>query len=178
MNEFSQFARMPKINPVYTDLNESVEGSLNLYSQAERHFKLEFEADKKLPQFLFDPKLIERAVMNLVDNASESLKGSDDATIKVKIQYEESVKMARIVVEDNGPGIPASIRDRIFEPYMTTKRHGTGLGLAIVKRTVEDHNGYIRVFPNSPHGCRFVIELPVIVSNTASKVNPNEMESL
>ena len=54
------------------------------------------------------------------------------------------------------------MRERIFEPYVTSKAHGTGLGLAIVKRTVEDHHGFIRAMANHPRGTKIVIELPVV----------------
>ena len=64
-------------------------------------------------------------------------------------------------VLDNGPGIRLADKSRIFEPYFTTKKGGTGLGLAIVMSIVSDHQGDIRVFDNTPHGARFVVELPV-----------------
>ena len=67
---------------------------------------------------------------------------------------------ARIIISDNGKGIPAEERERIFEPYYSTRPQGTGLGLAIVQRVVNDHYGTIRVEPNSPQGTVFIIELP------------------
>jgi two-component system, NtrC family, nitrogen regulation sensor histidine kinase NtrY len=67
----------------------------------------------------------------------------------------------RVSVLDNGSGIPETERDRVFEPYYSTKEHGTGLGLAIVKRIVEDHNGFIRALANEPRGTKLIIELPV-----------------
>ncbi len=70
-----------------------------------------------------------------------------------------------ISVEDNGPGIPAKLRKNIFEPYVTTKSYGTGLGLAIVQRTVEEHRGHIQVLAREPKGARFLIELPLSLTN-------------
>ena len=68
----------------------------------------------------------------------------------------------RVVIADNGPGIPEESRRKVFEPFFTTKgERGTGLGLAIVSRIVEDHRGSIRVEENSPVGARFIVELPV-----------------
>ena len=66
----------------------------------------------------------------------------------------------RIVVADNGPGIPAAERDKLFLPYYSTKQRGSGLGLAIVRRIVAEHGGSIDVSDNVPHGTRFAIELP------------------
>jgi two-component system nitrogen regulation sensor histidine kinase NtrY len=69
-------------------------------------------------------------------------------------------KVVRIVVADNGPGIPASEREKLFLPYYSTKRRGSGLGLAIVRRIIAEHGGSIEVGDNTPHGTRFTIELP------------------
>jgi len=71
------------------------------------------------------------------------------------------MQLAKLVVSDNGPGIPADTKQKLFEPYFSTKRSGTGLGLAIVSNIISDHNGYIRVKDNDPRGTRFIIELPV-----------------
>jgi two-component system nitrogen regulation sensor histidine kinase NtrY len=64
-------------------------------------------------------------------------------------------------VADNGCGLAADVKERIFEPYFSTKKNGTGLGLTIVNQIIEDHRGYIRVRANESHGTRFTIELPV-----------------
>ena len=62
---------------------------------------------------------------------------------------------------DNGPGISPEVKQRLFEPYFSTKKAGTGLGLAIVSNIVADHSGYIRIKDNLPRGTRFIIELPL-----------------
>jgi two-component system nitrogen regulation sensor histidine kinase NtrY len=69
--------------------------------------------------------------------------------------------MVTFTVSDNGCGIPAEDKPRLFEPYFSTKKSGTGLGLAIVSTIISDHNGYIRVKDNHPKGTRFIVELPV-----------------
>ena len=69
--------------------------------------------------------------------------------------------MAIIEIEDDGEGVPAVMRDRIFEPYVTGKKEGTGLGLAIVFQIVSDHHGFIRYTPALTGGSKFRIELPV-----------------
>jgi signal transduction histidine kinase len=73
-----------------------------------------------------------------------------------------SGELVQIAVSDNGPGIPADLRDRVFLPYFSTKTTGMGLGLPIVHQIVSDHGGRIRVEDNAPRGTRFVIELPVL----------------
>ncbi len=170
VNEFSQFARMPRSKPVLANFNQMIADALQLFHQSERSFRLRFEPDLALPDFLFDPDQIRRALTNLVDNAVEGVKGITGGEIVVGTQFDPLTKIVRMTVADNGKGIPTFLKNRVFEPYVTTKKQGTGLGLAIVKRTVEDHNGYVRALDNPPRGSRFVIELPVILSNTASEV--------
>ena len=63
---------------------------------------------------------------------------------------------------DDGPGISKDDKLKLFEPYFSTKKTGTGLGLAIISTIVSDHNGYIRVQDNIPHGSVFIIELPLL----------------
>ncbi len=167
VNEFSQFARMPRSQPVLNDLNQTVGDALELFIQGDKNYVLHFVTDATLPPFLFDADQVRRAVTNLVDNAVECLREVKNAEVRVDIHYDSVTKIVRMTVADNGVGIPPHVRARIFEPYMTTKKQGTGLGLAIVKRTAEDHGGYVRVFDNSPSGTKFVIELPVVLSNTA-----------
>lgn len=172
VNEFSQFARMPRSKPTRANLNQTIADSLQLFHQSEKHYSLIYEPDLKLPEFLFDTDQIRRAITNLVDNAVETVRGVQDAQVRIETHYDSLSRIVRISVMDNGKGLSADIKSRIFEPYVTTKVHGTGLGLAIVKRTVEDHSGYVRAFDNQPTGTRFVIELPVILSNTTIDVVP------
>lgn len=177
VNEFSQFARMPSSKPVMGNLNQTLSDALQLFNQMEKNYALRFISDPQLPEFLFDSEQIRRALTNLVDNAVESVKNISSAQIEVSTQFDPLSKIVRIVVSDNGRGIPANMKNRIFEPYVTTKAHGTGLGLAIVKRTVEDHNGYVRVLDNHPSGTRFVIELPVVLSHTANEIRKEQDEN-
>jgi two-component system nitrogen regulation sensor histidine kinase NtrY len=66
----------------------------------------------------------------------------------------------RLGVADDGPGIPAPDREKLFVPHFSTKKRGSGLGLAIVSRIVQEHQGAIRVEDNPPRGARFVLEFP------------------
>ena len=76
------------------------------------------------------------------------------------VAHDRANSLVRIVVADDGPGIPAAEREKLFLPYYSTKRRGSGLGLAIVRRIVAEHGGNIDVADNVPHGTRFTIELP------------------
>jgi two-component system nitrogen regulation sensor histidine kinase NtrY len=127
----------------------------------ERHYAPE------LPHVRLDPEQIRRVVINLVDNAVEALRdtrpGSEaggNGQIELETAHDAGNHVVRVVIADNGPGIPPADRDKLFMPYYSTKRRGSGLGLAIVRRIVAEHGGSIQVGDNEPRGTRFTIELP------------------
>jgi len=161
VNEFSNFARLPQARPVVANFNSVVEESLGLYRQAHPHIRFDFRKDVELPDFKFDPDQIKRVLVNLVDNSVSAVAKEPQATVEIMTRYDRDIKTMRLTVADNGDGIPAADRSRIFEPYYSTKEGGTGLGLAIVKRIIEDHNGFIRATANEPKGVKMVIEMPV-----------------
>lgn len=97
-------------------------------------------------------------VINLVDNAVEAME--QRGTIEVEASHDAGARVVRIVVADDGPGIPAAGRDKLFKPYYSTKRRGSGVGLAIVRRIISEHGGAITITDNVPTGTRFTIELP------------------
>ena len=98
-------------------------------------------------------------MINLLDNAVAAIETS--GSIKVRTIFDPLLEMARIEVMDTGIGIAPKDRDRLFEPYFSTKKGGTGLGLTIVSSIVSDHHGHIRVKDNKPQGTIFSIELPL-----------------
>jgi two-component system nitrogen regulation sensor histidine kinase NtrY len=161
VNEFSNFARLPQSRPVVASLNQVVRESLELFRQAHTQVRFDFTPDENLPDFKLDPDQIKRVLVNLVDNSVAAVAKEPQPRIEVMTRYDSDIKTVRLSVADNGEGIPAQDRNRIFEPYYSTKDSGTGLGLAIVKRIIEDHNGFVRAFANDPRGTKMVIELPV-----------------
>jgi two-component system nitrogen regulation sensor histidine kinase NtrY len=106
-----------------------------------------------------DPEQIRRVVINLVDNAVEAM--DRIGTIVVESQLDRSNNIVRLIVADDGPGIPPSEREKLFLPYYSTKRRGSGLGLAIVRRIIAEHGGNIEASDNTPRGTKFTIELPL-----------------
>jgi two-component system sensor histidine kinase FlrB len=101
------------------------------------------------------PSLVS-AVLNLATNALQAASGD----IELELLGRRSASgSAEIVISDNGPGVPAHIRERIFEPFFTTRARGNGIGLAIVKSVVEAHQGNVRL-AESAKGATFIIELP------------------
>jgi two-component system nitrogen regulation sensor histidine kinase NtrY len=159
VDEFSRFARMPALAPKPTDLARLLEGVVVLYRESHPSLAIRAVFSPDLPPVEVDPDQIKRAVLNLVDNAVEAVGGTGE--VVVQTAWLPDANRARIVVTDDGPGIAAEDRDRLFVPYFSTKATGMGLGLPIVHQIVSDHGGTIRVEDNLPHGSRFVIELPV-----------------
>lgn len=161
VNEFNQFARLPKSNPTPGAINPMILDVLLLFKNAHREVQFQTELDPQIPTFAFDNDQIRGVLTNLLDNAVAALQGVKGAEVRVKSQYDESLKMLRLEIVDNGTGLPESVRERLFEPYVTTKEGGTGLGLAICKRMIEDHQGFIRAFSDGSSYTKLVIELPV-----------------
>jgi two-component system nitrogen regulation sensor histidine kinase NtrY len=169
VDEFAQFARMPAPKTVPSDLNAFLTETLALYNGLFRQITIEPRFEAGLPTVRVDVEQIRRVVINLVDNAVEALGGThasmrpdgDAPQIIVETRRDAVNGVVRIIVADNGPGIPPSDREKLFMPYYSTKRRGSGLGLAIVRRIVAEHGGAIDVQNNEPQGTRFVIELPV-----------------
>src|SRR3954462_13921698 len=159
VDEFAQFARMPAPRAVPANLNAVLTETLALYKGIVGHIPLERRFAPALPPVRLDIEQIRRVVINLVDNAIEAM--ADQAgTITIETQHDAANAVARLVIADNGPGVPPAEREKLFMPYYSTKGRGSGLGVAIVRRIVAEHGGSIEVGDNSPRGSRFVIELP------------------
>ncbi len=159
VSEFSQFARMPKINRASADISKMIEETLVLYKQAHGNINFTVDALDTIPVFSFDIEQIKRCLINLLDNAVAVL--PEGGTIDIILALDEEEENFYLQVCDSGPGITEDEKARLFEPYFSTKKTGTGLGLAIVSTIVSDHNGYIRVHDNKPQGTIFTIELPL-----------------
>jgi len=117
------------------------------------------EVEPDCPPFMADKDLLEDVLTNLVRNAIEALAGREQGN--VRLQLARAANRLRIVLEDDGPGIPESVLKTLFRPYVTTKASGTGLGLALARKTIEAHGGSIGVENGSLGGARFEIYLPL-----------------
>jgi two-component system nitrogen regulation sensor histidine kinase NtrY len=159
VDEFSQFARMPAPRTAPTDLHTVLEDALALYRGLLPDVEFRREYAAALPLVSVDPEQIRRAVLNLVDNAVDAMERR--GVIEVGTELDRPNNVVRLVVADDGPGIPREDRDRLFLPYYSTKQRGSGLGLAIVRRIAVEHGGSIEVSNRTPRGTRFTIELPV-----------------
>ena len=159
VDEFAHFARLPAAQLVPTVLSELVDQTLMLYEGLFRDVRFERRYAAELPRVRVDPNQIKRVLINLIDNAIDAL--AKRGTIEVATEIDADAGRVRLIVADDGPGIPAAARAQLFVPSFSTKRRGSGLGLAVVSRIVQEHQGTIRVEANQPKGARFVVELPL-----------------
>jgi two-component system, NtrC family, nitrogen regulation sensor histidine kinase NtrY len=167
VEEFSGFARMPK--PTFgsfniVDMVQSVAFSQRMATPA---ITVNVNAPSTQITMLGDERMLAQALTNVVKNAAEAVErqieegGAKAGSVTIDL-YEEEGEV-QVTVRDNGPGFPVEDRDRLLEPYVTTRKTGVGLGLAIVTRIVEDHGGRIWLGDNdlSPNGARVDIRMPV-----------------
>jgi two-component system, LuxR family, sensor kinase FixL len=103
-----------------------------------------------------DPQLMREVLANLVTNAAEAM---DAGTVVLQAEAAEDGGVV-LTIEDDGPGMPSTMRGKPIQPFVTSKRTGTGLGLTICRKIVEEHGGSIGLFPVDPHGTRVRIEIP------------------
>lgn len=160
VSEFSQFARMPKVQKSQNNLTQLAENTLILYREAHKHINFRCTETGPIPVFSFDREQIKRCLINLIDNGVAVL--PDGGTIHIELSPDAEMENVFIKVYDDGPGISKENKLKLFEPYFSTKKTGTGLGLAIISTIISDHNGYIRVQDNEPKGSIFIIELPLL----------------
>jgi two-component system nitrogen regulation sensor histidine kinase NtrY len=155
VDEFSSFARMPKAAPEPMNLAEVIRDATVLQRVSTSEIDIDVDVSKADFVFMFDRRLITQAVTNLVKNASEAIDGRalaenlEKGHVEVVAGIENDVPFIRVT--DNGVGLPKENRNRLAEPYMTTREKGTGLGLAIVKRIMEEHGGRLRL-QDAPSG--------------------------
>ena len=161
VDEFSNFARLPSAKPTTASLNEVIGSALKLYDERLDGIRIESRLAPALSPVLVDGEQIKRALVNLIDNAAEALTEVDgERRITIESREVAEREAVEVVISDTGPGIPLADRERIFDPYFSTRKRGTGLGLAIISHIVAEHQGRIRVQDNLPRGARFTIELP------------------
>lgn len=146
VEEFSSFARMPKPNVAPFNMRSLLQGTGFSQSMVSPDVEIEFETNTDDAVYRGDERLLGQAFGNLLKNAAEAIEGlPEDSDINghIRVVLSASTSGVEVTIEDNGPGFPQDVRDRLLEPYVTTREKGTGLGLAIVNRIIADHGGSI-----------------------------------
>ncbi len=153
VERFRDFAMMPEAKPEMYRLDEQLREIANLYN---KEYRITLCADGELPQFFGDKMQMKQVFLNLAQNAVQAM--GPDGELRIDAAFRHPYFEMRF--RDNGPGIAPETREKIFEPYFTTKRKGTGLGLPVVKRIIENHGGTIRLDSQPGAGSAFVITIP------------------
>ena len=153
VNEFSDFARMPKPILKENNLIQIIEENIKLLNELDKSINISIKKNKKEIFLNSDREQLTRVFFNLIKNSIESIqqRSENDSNIeqKITIEVNEENNHININILDNGIGFgifTANIKD-ILNPYFTTKKNGTGLGLSIVSKIINDHNGKIEFIP-------------------------------
>ncbi|MBI2193739.1 MAG: XylR N-terminal domain-containing protein [Planctomycetes bacterium] len=162
VDDFLLFARPSDIRQARVDfprfLDQVVEKVLPAEPPRQQAIRLERDLPASLPQVWMDESKMAEAFVHLLNNAIEAM--SRGGTIRISATVEEG--QLRIVVADEGEGIPESIRPHIFDVFFSTKQSGTGLGLPIALRIIEEHRGNLELMPATAKGTAFAITLPTV----------------
>ncbi|QDD06364.1 HAMP domain-containing protein [Candidatus Methylopumilus planktonicus] len=158
VNEFSEYARAPKLNLESTDINETIKEISHLFENS--GIKITTTLLKGLPKIKVDVNMMRQVLINLIQNAQDAMINNTKKP-SIKINTNKYKNYLILSIEDNGPGFSADILKKAFEPYVTSKSHGTGLGLAIVKKIIEEHEGTIVVENIKNGGANINIQLPI-----------------
>lgn len=181
VDEFSAFARMP--NPVMQreDMARLAADALALQRNAYPTVRFDFEAgDAEMP-VLCDARQMQQVLTNILQNALDAIDGrvapTDGSRLppgEIRLALRRIDGEIAIIVEDNGKGLPPSDRDRLTEPYVTTREKGTGLGLAIVKKIIEDHGGRLQLDDRDGGGTRVTVFLPQLSRKTLASAEADD----
>jgi PAS domain S-box-containing protein len=149
-----QFVRM--------DINQCIEDAVKLSATTLRNRGIEYEVllSPEVPLCDADPAGIEQVLLNLISNLMDILKDTDGPR-KMEISTSFSGERILVQVSDSGPGVPSHLRERVFEPFFSTRADGMGIGLSISQRIALDHGGSLRVTSSRLGGAQFTLEIPL-----------------
>ncbi|MFO7781914.1 MAG: ATP-binding protein [Spirochaetia bacterium] len=140
------------MNSVLGDLLEFVR-----YELEESDIELEADLQQELPKVQLDDKYFKQALMNIVKNALAAMPNGGTLRVKTRCRGDS----VELIVEDTGEGMSEDVREKIFEPYFTTRDFGSGIGLTLVYKVVKEHMGEISVRSEEGEGTRFILTFPV-----------------
>lgn len=173
VDEFSSFARMPKPTMADGDLSDAIKEAVFLRKVSSPDIAFDVELDSPPLLARFDSRLLGQAFGNIIKNATEAIEGYEFLEVekpRIQVINDRSGDFHTIDIIDNGKGLPAENRQRLLEPYMTTREKGTGLGLAIVGKILEEHGGRIELLDapqvaDGGHGAMMRVFIPRIATD-------------
>ena len=183
IDEFSSFARMPA--PVFKDEDaiDLLRQALTLQEVAHPEIAFPLDAPDSPLELRCDGQQVIQVLTNVLPNATESIGARENTTSegRIAVKVVSHGETIEILIEDNGRGLPTELRDRLVEPYITTRSKGTGLGLAIVKKIMEDHGGTLTIEDAEDCGARvgliFPVAGPMVEHSPARDIDPPKVAS-
>jgi signal transduction histidine kinase len=164
VRNFLEFSRPPKLKVQQISPSAVVDMALVLLRYRLESYGVEVKLirPQRLPEIWADPDQLKEVLVNLVLNACEVMVNGGVITIREEENLSPPLGPAVVIrVSDNGPGIPESLRDKVFQPFFSSKEEGTGLGLSIATRIIEDHGGRLELESKPNEGATFIIILPL-----------------
>jgi signal transduction histidine kinase len=163
VGRFLDFARPSRLRLRAERISDVVDGALESVRAQYPTARVQVERQyaPNLPEIQMDRQLCEQVFINLITNGFQAMDGQDGSLrLSIAPNTSNGVSGVTVTVEDSGPGVPAELREQIFNPFFTSKKDGVGLGLSIVAKIVDDHRGTIRLDPDATRGARFRVFLP------------------
>ncbi len=163
VQNFLEFSRPPKLVMQAVSPSVIVDTTLQLLSHRLKSYAVEVRVVRTatLPEVLADPEQLKEVLVNLIINACEEMKEGGCIDIEERLFGQRPHQFAVLSLSDSGPGIPGALKEKVFQPFFTTKDEGTGLGLSIAARIVTEHGGTLSLEDGPKGGATFVIALPV-----------------
>jgi len=175
VGNFLSFAREQPVHRETVDLNEVVRRAAELrkLDLPKAGAEVKLDLDPHLPLTQADSDQIQQVLTNLLSNSLQALAETPQPG-RLQITTRKAENLIRVLVEDNGPGVPPDVLPYIFEPFFTTKEvgHGTGLGLSIAHSIMTDHHGRIACQPSAIGGAGFLLELPIVSAGAEAPSSP------
>lgn len=163
IQNFLEYAKPPKLSLTRVSPSDVTDSALNLLKLRldSQRVRVSVEREAPLRSILIDPEQLKEVLVNLISNSMEAMDGPGRITITESEGFIEPLgRVAVLSVSDSGLGVPEPERERVFEPFHTTKEEGTGLGLPIARRIVTEHGGTLTLTQAKGGGAKFTITLP------------------
>jgi signal transduction histidine kinase len=169
MESLLAYARSPELHLETIEVEPFLKRTLDRWHPrlVNAHINSHLNVEENVDKIIGDPRALDRVFTNLISNAVDAMSVSGDTlAINAKLNATAAdLPMVEITFSDNGPGIPEELKERIFEPFVSTSQKGTGLGLSITKQIVTAHKGSINV--NSfPGGTHFIVSIPAAIGDS------------
>ncbi len=164
VQNFLEFSRPPKLKMQQISPSVVVDLVIQLLEHRLKSYDVSIKTIRRrsLPEIQADPEQLKEVLVNLVMNACEAMGKGGKIVIYEEEAFVKPLGRATVIrLSDNGPGIDEAIKDKVFQPFFTTREEGTGLGLSIATRIVEEHKGWIDVTSKKGEGTTFIITLPI-----------------